>query len=189
MLRSLTETVTHPRFLLAFGLVVVAAASRFLPLPYNLTAVGAMAIFAGAMFRDLRFALAVPLAAMFVSDLALGMHLVMPAVYASLAASVLLGRWLAARRTVVGVGTATLLGAVQFFIVSNLAMWAIYPQFYAHTWAGLTACFVNAVPFFRYTLAGDVGFVVVLFGAVWVAEAVFPAVRERFAGQAEPVTA
>ena len=188
MLRSLTESVTHPRFLLAFGLVVAAVVSRFLPLPENVTAVGAMAVFAGAMFRDLRFALGVPLAALLVSDLVIGMYPLLPVVYASFAVSVLLGRWLARRQTVAGVGTATLLGAFQFFAVTNFACWAVGTM-YPHTWAGLTTCFAAAVPFFRNALVADASCVLVLFGTVWAAEAVFPAVRERFGRQADPVAA
>ena len=165
-----------PRLTVLASLVLFAVVSRLLPHPDNVTAVGGLAIFAGAMFRDWRIALGLPLAALFLSDLAIGLHSHVPVVYASFAVSVLLGRWLATTRTVPGVVGATLLGAVQFFVVTNFACWV---GFYPHTLEGLAECYVLAVPFFRNSLAGDFLSVGVLFGVVWVAEAAAPALRER----------
>src|SRR3989442_11340611 len=53
------------RFAVLFGLVLVAAASRLVPHPPNLTPIAAMALFGGAYFPDKRAAFLVPLAAMF----------------------------------------------------------------------------------------------------------------------------
>ncbi len=167
-----------PRFLLLGTLVVVAVASRVLPHPDNVTAVGGLAVFAGAMFRDRRLALGLPLAVLALSDAFIGMHVLLPLVYASFALSVLIGRWLATSRTVPGVAGATLLGAVQFYLVTNFANWLVYDL---PTGRGLVECYLSAVPFFRNSLAGDCGTVAVLFGLVWVAEAAAPAIRERSA--------
>ena len=167
-----------PRLTVLAALVLFAVVSRLLPHPDNVTAVGGLAIFAGAMFRDRRIALGLPLVALFLSDLALGLHSHIPVVYASFATSVLIGRWLATGRTVPGVVGATLLGALQFFVVTNFACWV---GFYPHTLAGLAECYTLAIPFFRNSLVGDFLSVGVLFGLVWVAEAVVPALRERSA--------
>ena len=168
--------MTWPRFAVLVSLVALAVLSRLLPHPQNVTAIGGLAIFAGAMFRDRRLALGVPLAALFLSDLAIELHSHIPVVYASFAVSVLLGRWLATSRTVPGVAGATLLGAVQFFVVTNFACWV---QFYPHTLEGLAECYALGVPYFRNSLAGDSAAVAGLFAAVWVAEAVAPTLRER----------
>jgi hypothetical protein len=40
---------------------------------------------------------------------------------------------------------------------------------YEHTFAGMLHCYVQAIPFFRYTLAGDLFFAVALFGSYAVA--------------------
>ena len=45
------------RMLLAFALILLAAALRIAPHPWNFTPVGAMALFAGAMLRDRRLAI------------------------------------------------------------------------------------------------------------------------------------
>ena len=167
-----------PRFLLLATLVVVAVASRVLPHPDNVTAVGGLAVFAGAMFRDRRLALGLPLVVLFVSDLFIGIHEHIPVVYASFTVSVLLGRWLASSRTVAGVGGATLLGAAQFFVVTNFACWV---QFFPHTLEGFAECYALAIPYLQRSLIGDFGTVAVLFGLVWVVEAAAPAIRERSA--------
>ena len=134
-----------------------------------------MAIFGGACFADRRLALLIPLAAMFLSDLAIGFHILVPVVYGSFALNVLLGRWLRARRTVLSTAAVTLAGSLQFFTVTNFACWV---AFYPHTAEGLLECYVAAIPFFQNTLLGDAFFVAVLFGGLAVAERVWPTVRE-----------
>ena len=165
-----------PRLAVLAGLVLFAAATRLLPHPDNVTALGGLAIFAGAMFRDPRLALGLPLAALVLSDLVIGTHALLFVVYGSFAVSVLIGRWLATSRTVPGVAGATLLGAIQFYLVTNFANWVLFDP---PTVEGLIACYVSALPFFRNSLAGDFAFVATLFGLVYAAEAVAPALRER----------
>jgi hypothetical protein len=135
-----------------------------------------MALFGGASFSDRRIALLVPLAALFLSDLVVGLHVLVPAVYGSFAVSVALGRWLRTRRRFAPIALMTLAGAVQFFVVTNFACWLLW---YPHTPEGLVACYAAALPFFRNTVLGDATFAAVLFGATALAEAGFPALRER----------
>ena len=164
------------RFALLASLIILGVVSRLLPHPPNVTAVGALALFAGAMFRDRRIAFALPLATLFLSDLTLGLHVLIPVVYGSFAVSVLIGRWLGTTRRFVDVSLATLLGAIQFFAVTNFACWLLY---YPPTWEGISECYALAIPHFRNSLTGDAIFTVALFSSVWVAEAVLPAVRVR----------
>jgi hypothetical protein len=164
-----------PRVAALTALIALAALARMVPHPANFTPIGAMAIFAGAVFADRRLALAVPLAALLLGDLATGLHILIPAVYGSFALNVLLARWLRYRRTLVTTAAVTLAGAVQFFVTTNFAAWL---AFYPHTAEGLVECYAAAIPFFRNTLLGDAVFVLVLFGGLAVAERAFPAVRE-----------
>jgi hypothetical protein len=165
----------HPRFLVLAAMIASAALARLIPHPPNFTPIGAMALFGGACLADRRAALLVPLAALFLSDLSLGLHVLMPVVYGSFALNVLLGRWLRSRRTLVTTAAVTLLGSVQFFAVTNFACWLLY---YPRTLEGLAACFVAAIPFFQNTLLGDAAFATVLFAGLAVAERGFPALRE-----------
>ena len=54
-------------------LIFIAALSRVLPHPPNFSPIEAVALFGGAYFAKRHWALLVPLAAMFLSDIALGL--------------------------------------------------------------------------------------------------------------------
>ena len=66
-----SSTVSGP--LLLGGMIVLAALSRLLPHPPNFSPVEAIALFGGAYFANRWAAVWVPLVAMFLSDLALGL--------------------------------------------------------------------------------------------------------------------
>ncbi len=134
-----------------------------------------MALFGGACLADRRLALLLPLAVLFLSDLVLGLHVLVPVVYGSFALNALIGRWLRSRRTIPITATVTLVGSVQFFVVTNLASWWL---FYPHTATGLVECYIAAVPYFQNTLLGDAVFTTALFGGLALAERGFPALRE-----------
>src|SRR5215467_2467635 len=88
------------RMLLALAMILLAAALRIAPHPWNFTPVGAMALFSGALIRDRRLAFLFPLLALFAGDLFVGFYniKVMLLVYASFLLSVLIGRFLQNRR-------------------------------------------------------------------------------------------
>ncbi len=149
-------------------LVALAVASRMGQvvcswLPPNFHAVAGTALFAGFLFRGRAVALLVPFAAMWLSDQILGGYdrLVMTAVYGSLAAPVLLGHWLERRLSARRVVGASLAASTLFFLVTNAAVWWAW---YPHSAEGLVRCFARAVPFFAYTLSGDLVFACGLFG-------------------------
>jgi len=58
---------------------------------------------------------------------------------------------------------ASLATAISFFLVSNFAVWAVWPT-YPHTMAGLMECYTMGLPFFRRELVSDVLFSAVFFG-------------------------
>jgi hypothetical protein len=165
------------RTLLALVLILLAAALRIAPHPWNFTPVGAMALFAGAVLKNRRLAFLFPLLALFVGDVFIGFHKLIPIVYASFLINVTIGLWLRNRRTVTRIGLATLLGALQFFLFTNFAVWQFLGA-YPHTAAGLLACYIAGVPFLWNTLAGDVLYAALLFGSFAFAERFVPAFRE-----------
>jgi hypothetical protein len=71
-------------------------------------------------------------------------------------------------------------GAVLFFVVSNLGVWAlgIFFPIYPMTLAGLLECYVAAIPFFWNTLLSDPLYAAVLFGGVALAEKQWPVLAE-----------
>ena len=74
-----------PRFLVLLGMILLAAASRLIPHPPNFAPITATALFGGAYFSDKRLAFVVPLTAMFLSDVVIGLHTLMPVIYGSFA--------------------------------------------------------------------------------------------------------
>ena len=173
----------QPAFLLVA--IVVAAASWRVSHPPNFTPIGAIALFGGASFADRRAAFLVPLGAMIASDLVLGVHVLIPVVYACFAFNVVLGWWLRRRRRPLTVAAVTLVGSCVFFLVTNAACWALW---YPRTVAGLVACSVAAIPFFRYTFLGDGFYSAVLFTALVLGERLIRALREQSLGKPSPAT-
>lgn len=163
------------RMLLALAIIVIAAALRIAPHPWNFTPVGAMALFSGAIIKDPRIAFAFPLLALFSGDLFVGFYKlgVMLLVYASFLLSVLIGRWVQNHRTISRISAATLLGSIQFFLVTNFAIWALGNS-YPRTLSGLTSCYAAGVPFFWNTLAGDAFYATLFFGAFALGERFIP---------------
>jgi hypothetical protein len=157
------------RSLLIFAMVVLAAALRLAPHPWNFTPVGAIALFSGAMVRDRRVAFLFPVLVMFATDAIIGFNRLSPLVYASFLISVLIGRFLNQKRNLLRVGGATFLGALQFFIITNFGVWAFLSS-YPRTGAGLLACYLAGVPLFWNTLAGDAVYATLLFGGFFLAE-------------------
>lgn len=150
------------------ALVCIVVASRWMDHAPNATAAASAALFAGFFFRSVRLAIAAPIAAMLASDALIGgYHIgIMATVYASLALPVLAGRLLhrgtAGRR--LGTGVACVLGgSVLFFMTTNLAVWA-FSGYYPATGAGLAQCYSAALPFFRFTVMGDLFYSACLFG-------------------------
>ncbi|HXN21442.1 MAG TPA: DUF6580 family putative transport protein [Candidatus Dormibacteraeota bacterium] len=165
------------RNLLLVALIALAAIARVLPHPWNFAPVGAIALLGGASFASRRAAFLVPLLALFVGDIFIGFHVLMPVVYASFLVSVLIGFWLRRGRSAPRIAAATVAGAAQFFAITNFAVWAsgmTYPK----TFAGLVTCYLAGIPFFGNTLAGDALYTTLLFGSLAMAERRFPALRE-----------
>jgi hypothetical protein len=165
------------RTLLALAIIALAAALRIAPHPWNFTPVGAMALFSGAIIRDRRLAFSFPILALLVGDVFIGFHRLMPVVYTGFLVSVAIGFWLRDGRSLGRITAATLLGAIQFFLVTNFAVWA-FALSYPRSSAGLLACYVAGIPFFWNTLAGDAVYATLLFGGFALAERLFPALRE-----------
>lgn len=161
----------------------VALRMGFQSIP-NFAPVAALALFAGYYFRSRWTAIALPVCVMAITDSMIGAYrpAMMAVVYASLAAPVLFRGVLRRRFAMPGTdaskgdgaqqalrSTAGLVGcslgaSVFFFLTTNFAHWVIF-EMYPKTAAGLWNCYVQALPFFKYTLASDLTFACVLFGS------------------------
>ncbi len=178
------------RALLLFLLIVAAAISRLLPHPPNFSPIEAIALFGGAYFMKRHWAVIAPLAAMFVSDLVLGLvhggiyfeHFINAhflAVYACIALSAVLGFGLRGRVRSMRVLGYSLAGSLLFFLLTNLAVWLTATDVVAHPACtiGLATCYVAALPFLKWTLLGTLFYSALLFGGYELLQRRVPALR------------
>jgi hypothetical protein len=171
-------TANHSRIIALLAAIVVAAALRLVPHPPNFTPIGAMALFSGAYLGRRSLAFVAPLGAMVLSDAVLGFYSGVWVTYLAVALVVLVG-WLALTQvSVLRIGLAALASSVVFFLVSNFGTWALGGM-YPHTLAGLSACYVAAIPFFQNTLAGDLFYATLLFGGFRVVELLVPSLAAQ----------
>lgn len=180
----------NPRFIVVISVILAAAMLRLLPHWPNFTPIAAMALFAGTYFDRKQFAFAIPIAAMFISDLVIGLHANMPAVYMSFAITVLIGMSIRKKVNVGSVLLASITSSVIFFVITNFFSWVASP-YYPQTMTGLVECYLAGLMFFRDTTAGisffmndllgTTFFSAVFYGAFYLVQMRFPALdKARF---------
>lgn len=162
--------------LLVLALIfVIGFSSRFLlgDVP-NFKPVAALALFGGFYFQRSTLAVLGLVAILMVSDFFIGSYSLSIAlsVYFSLGLGVWLGRRFKGSQSFNGnsssslftryggITAASFVMAVVFFVFTNLAVWGAW---YPTTLEGLVACYVSAIPFFKFTLAGNLFFSVAAF--------------------------
>ncbi len=160
-----------PRLKVLTGIICIAALSRLLPHIPNFTPVVSMALFGGMLFSDRRVAFAVPVIAMLLSDALLtifpiwggfyeGFWVTYLAFIGVVAIGMLIRNNITIGRTFAAVGASSVL----FFVITNFQAW-IYSAFYPKTMAGLLACYEAAIPFFTYSIAGNLVYSALLLGS------------------------
>ena len=192
-----TQPPAEPRFkpmtLALAGVAVLAAGLTLIPpsyRPWNLSALGALGLFAAAR---LGFWQAVAVFGLGLGVKELGAYiqygmLPHPPTWACYAGYVALG-WAFLRRTEspVKIGAAAISASLLFFLFSNFGAWLEQAYPYGYSFAGLLDCYAAAIPFYRGTLAGDLVFTGGLFAAhAALSRAYFPAERVAVATSVLP---
>ena len=131
-------------------MMVLAVITRLLPHPPNVAPITGIALFAGYSFNDKRMAFLLPLVCMFITDIFLGFHMIMPFVYLAFMGISYMG----INSEKIGNGTI-LKSSTLFFVLTNLGVWLMG---YPHTIQGLITCYTLALPFFVNTILGDLFF-------------------------------
>jgi hypothetical protein len=170
------EKIFSKRFIFLSGLIFTAALIRLIPHPPNFAPITAMALFGGAYFSNKKFAFIIPLAAMFVTDLILGFHNTMWAVYLSFIVIVLIGMSIKNKK-ITNIALASVGSSILFFVLTNFAFWTTGLLYYKNL-TGLAQCYVAAIPFFHNTVIGDLIYTAVLFGTFELAKAKLPKLVE-----------
>ena len=164
-------------------IILFVALLRLFPHPPNFAPVGAMALF-GGVYLSKRYSIVTIISTLLISDyfllyinpfsadwvnfstfyspLAL-FHSTTVFVYGSFVANILIGWLIAKNRSLFTVGAGSLVASLQFFLVTNFAVWAT--GMYARGFDGLIQSYIMGLPFFKYTLFGDAYYTVAIFGA------------------------
>ena len=129
------------------AIIVVAVLSRLVPHPPNFTPITAVALFSIINFKNKYLGLSIPIICLFISDLILGISLINFFVYFSFILISVVG-YLLKKINI----TSILASSLIFFTVTNFGVWLIG---YPNTIEGFIACYVAALPFFGWTIAGD----------------------------------
>lgn len=127
--------------------IMIAVWFRLIPHLPNFTPVTSLALFSGLMLKRKWLSIGVPLIAMMLSDLVLGFSSISIWVYLGFASITMIGWFLDKMNA-----KSILLSSLIFFIISNFGVWMLD---YPHTIEGLLMCYTLAIPFFGYSIMGD----------------------------------
>ena len=154
------------------GIIFIGIISRLIPnnIP-NFSAVGAVALFAGNYIKNIQLRYSIPIIAMLISDLLLNFSgtdlaspLVQISVYGSFALTVLIGTIdIKKLSKLLSIPIASVFAALVFFIITNFAVWL--NGWYGYTFEGLLTCYAAAIPYFGYTILGNLTYSAILFGS------------------------
>jgi hypothetical protein len=169
--------------LLAFGLLILASSLyRVWPeRPFGFAPQWAMAVFAGAVVKDKKWAFLLPLLSMLVSDTVYqilynngvsqiwGFYGGQWLNYFLFGSLTIFGFVIAKRISVVNVLAASLAAPSAFFLLSNFTVWISGGGYQRPiTGAGLLQCYADGVPFYQMSLLATPVFAAVLFGAYFL---------------------
>jgi len=162
-------------------LILVAALYRVIPgRPWGFAPQWAMAIFAGAVIRDKKWAFIIPVLSMFISDLLYEVLYIskasnMPGFYEGQWQNYILFTLLVfigfavKKLNVLQIALASFAGPTVYFILSNFLVWASNvgtrgldrPK----TFNGLLLCYTDGLPFYRMSILATLVFSAILFGS------------------------
>jgi hypothetical protein len=144
----------------------------------------AMALFAGSISKDKRFAFLFPILSLFISDL---LYQFLYSQGLSTIKGFYHGQWqnylLIASITIIGffinknkigqIFVGSLAGAVYFFLISNFMVWVgggwdINNQPYPRSFSGLMLCYSEALPFFKWSVLSTLLFNGIFFGSFYL---------------------
>jgi len=184
----MNKKIWNTRFTVILGIIFAGAFMRLIPHWPNFTPIAAMALFGGAYLGKRYLAYAIPILAMLVSDLVIGFHTNMAAVYIAFAVTVTIGLFMSKKLNAYTVLGASLTSSVIFFLITNFAAWMSSPHLYTANFAGLMQCYTAGlvffndgsfgVSFFMNEVFGGLFYNTMFFGAFYFVKLRFPALAK-----------
>ena len=149
----MTKSKTQ-KFISYFAMILLAVFARLIPHSPNFTPIGGLAIFSGLQFKS-KLSVLIPLLAMVISDMFLGIHKTIPYVYISFIIIFFLGRSIKNEITFKKIVIISLVSSILFFLITNLGVF-ITGSMYQKSFSGLIQCYFMGIPFFRNTAISDI---------------------------------
>jgi len=154
---------------MVYVIIVLSVLSRFIPHVWNFSPVYGALLFGGANLKK-RDSIWFPVLLLGASDFVLTNlvyhmnigweELIQMAAFASIA---MIGWILQKQFSIVRLGLACLVAPLAFYLISDFGVWLGFNT-YPHTWNGLLACYVAAIPYQGRITASTALFAVILFG-------------------------
>ncbi len=146
--------MTYLKF--TIGILIVLAASRFVPHPPNFTSLIALSFYVPALLG--RKYLPALIFSFAITDFFIGFHSIILFTWGSVIFIGLLSEYFKNNFTNRLIGSLT--GAFIFYIVTNFGVWSLGS--YGYTANGLIVCYIMALPFFTYSLLSTCIFSVII---------------------------
>jgi len=166
--------------IIAVLLIIIAALSRVFLYPNNFSPIIGMAIFSGAVIKDRKLAFALPLLAMFFSDVLFEVLSIAPGFWGW---GQLIGYGILALITVIAfsmkkinvfsVASYSLGSSLLFFFLSNSAFFVFdNPIYHTYTqdYSGYFAALAGGLPFLKTGIMADLVYSTILFGTYFVVQ-------------------
>jgi hypothetical protein len=164
---------------LILGLALMVISSRLIPHAPNFTATMAAVIFSSLVIRNWTALIGI-LIAYFLSDLIVNNLMYRQNeflwfspgliwIYIPFIVVFAVNRFFIKKETApLTIFSNSLFASIVFFLVSNFGVWINSKITYTHDLSGLLICYINAIPFLAYEIAGTLFYSSVLFSVYWL---------------------
>ena len=177
-------------FIYVAGIIFVIILSRLFSNVFeiwNFTPLAAIALFGAAHFRNKYFMFLIPMLAVYLSDLCINYFIYNKSFiwfydgflwqYSVYLLIIILGIFLFKNKININkVILGSLASSFIFYMISNFGVWFL-SSMYSKDLAGLVSCYVAAIPFYKWTMLGDIFYSVILFGGFYLIQKKFPVFR------------
>ena len=161
-------------------MILAAALSRLVLYPHNFSPIIGMAIFGGAVIKDKRLAFALPLLAMFLSDVLFEVFNVAQGFWGwgqllhyGIYALITCFGFLLKKINIINVAGFSIAGSLIFFLLSNTVFFITdNPVYHTYTqsFSGYKDCLMGGLPFLKNSLLTDLVYAAILFGGYYLME-------------------
>ena len=137
------------------GIFIVLAASRFIPHPPNFTSLIALSFYIPVFFGTIYIPMVI--FSFLITDIFLGFHNLTLFTWGSVFLIGIISKYF--RNKIYLRISGTLLGALIFFVITNLGVWLVGN--YSYDFNGLVQCYLLAIPFFYNTIFSTLTFALI----------------------------